>query len=151
MKMTINTHKGMTVVIGNKVNRVLNDAYEIHANAGIHSTYMLEGFNTNIVDYMYFSLRNNLDEILKETKRRKPGDTTPAIVFIQSFDRMQSVKMLNSIKHLLNEFLDSMPCPTHIYIGAETYEMCRNEQCLVSHTGDIVRFDDYEAWRNLYM
>ena len=151
--MTINNEKGMTVIVGYEKHKLLEKTYDMLTTGGVNQyTYFFDQFNTNIVDAVYWHMKNQLNKILDETqKRASKGNKQAVVVHMTHFDRMQSLKTIEDIKILINKFINDMPVPTHVYVSADTYEMCRGEEILVSHTGDVKRFVDYENYRDFMM
>ena len=151
--MTINNEKGMTVIVGYEKHKLLEKTYDMLTIGGVNQyTYFFDQFNTNIVDAVYWHMKNQLNKILDETqKRASKGNKQAVVVLMTHFDRMQSLKTIEDIKILINKFINDMPVPTHVYVSADTYEMCRGEEILVSHTGDVKRFVDYENYREFMM
>ena len=145
--MIINNKSGLTIVMGLKGHRIMDRACDVLITGGVNQhTYSFERFNTNLKNYVYYALRNNLRNVKDEIVENKV--TQPVVIFISAFDHMQDIKELNKIKDLVKNFINDMPVPTHIYMAGTTYELCRGEEVLVSHTGDIKRFGDYEEYRN---
>ena len=148
--MIINNKSGLTIVMGLKVHRIMDRAFDVLITGGVNQhTYSFERFNTNLKNYVYYALRNNLRNVKDEIVENKV--TQPVVIFISAFDHMQDIKELNNIKDLVKDFINDMPVPTHIYMAGTTYELCRGEEVLVSHTGEIKTFDDYEDYRNFMM
>ena len=148
--MKIDNKNGLTIVIGQETKRIIEKTYDMLTTGAVNQyTYYFDRFNTNLVNYVYYHMRNNLRDILEETQKRvKNGDTQPVVVLMTNFDRMQTINEIEKIKKLIYQFIEDMPVPTHVYVVAETYEMCRKEEILISHTGDITKFADYEDYRN---
>lgn len=143
--------KGITVVIGNNKNNLLEDTYdELTFNSSNNKyTYYFDRFNTNIIDAVYYHMRNELNKILDETKKKvKNGVSEEIVVLMSTFDRMQTLKEIENIKELINKFIEDMPVPTHVIVASDTYEMCRGEEVIIAHTGDIKHFSNYEDFRN---
>ena len=148
--MIINNKSGLTVMVGPKKKRIMTRAFDtLTAGAVNQYTYYIEQLNTNVKNYVYYLIRNNLSVVEDEIKAKNV--TTPVVVFITEFDYMQDVPELNKIKELLYDFIGRMPVPVHIYVAGDTYELCRNEEILVAHTGKILRFADYEEYRDFMM
>jgi hypothetical protein len=136
--------KGLTVIFGSRTKKIIKDAFDVLADSGLKNTYLLEGYNSNIMDATFFALQNDLETVLTACKDKHQ----PVVVLIMPFDRMSSIRQIECIKESICHFIERMPSDVHIYVGAETYEMCRNEECLNADTGTIVRFKDYEEWRS---
>ena len=151
--MEINNKKGLTVIVGYEKVKFLEKTYDVLTAGAVNQyTYYFDSFNTNIMDAVYWHMKNQLNKILDETqKRSSKGNNQPVVVLMTHFDRMQSLQALEDIKILINKFINDMPVPTHVYVSADTYEMCRGEEILVSHTGDVKRFVDYENYREFMM
>lgn len=145
--MVINNKSGLTIMMGIEVHRIMDRAFDTLTTGGVNQyTYFFERFNTNLKNYVYYALRNNLRDVKDEITKNKV--TQPVVIFISEFDYMQDVSELNKIKDLIKTFINDMPVPTHIYMAGTTYELCRGEEVLVSHTGEIKTFTDYEDYRN---
>lgn len=151
--MKINNENGLTIIVGYEKTQLLEKTYDILTTGAINQyTYYFDRFNTNIIDAVYYHMRNQLDNIMNETKKRvAKNDNQPVVVLMTYFDRMQSIKAIDDIKALIRQFIKDMPVPTHVYVSAETYEMCRGEETLISHTGEIKHFVDYENYREFMM
>lgn len=151
--MEINNKNGLTVIVGYEKVKFLEKTYDVLTAGAVNQyTYYFDRFNINIMDAVYWHMKNQLNNILDETqKRASKGNNQPVVVLMTHFDRMQSLKALEDIKILINKFINDMPVPTHVYVSADTYEMCRGEEVLVSHTGDVKRFVDYENYREFMM
>lgn len=151
--MEINKNKGITIILGYNKTKLLEKTYDILTEGAINQyTYYFDRFNTNIMDAVYYHMRNQLNIIMDETKKRfSKGDSQPVIVLMTHFDRMQSLKTIEDIKIMIRKFINDMPVSTHVYVSADTYEMCRGEEILVSHTGDVKHFVDYENYREFMM
>lgn len=148
--MKINNDAGLTIMVGPKKKRIMTRAFDtLTAGAVNQYTYYIEQLNTNVKNYVYYLIRNNLSVVEDDVKAKKV--TTPVVIFITEFDYMQTVPEMNKIKSLLYDFIERMPVPVHIYIAGDTYELCRNEEVLVSHTGKLLRFADYEEYRDFMM
>lgn len=151
--MEINQKKGMTIILGCDKTKLLEQTYNILTAGAVNQyTYYFDRFNTNIMNAVYYHMKNQLNMIMEETNKRvSKGDKQPVVVLMTHFDRMQSLHVIEDIKIMLRKFIDDMPVPTHVYISADTYEMCRGEEILVSHTGDIKHFVNYENYREFMM
>ena len=148
--MIINNNSGLTIIMGLEVHRIMDRAFDTLTTGGVNQyTYFFERFNTNLKNYVYYALRNNLNDVKDEIVKNKVK--TPVVIFISEFDHMQDISELNKIKNLVKKFINDMPVPTHIYMAGTTYELCRNEEVLVSHTGESKTFSDYEDYRNFMM
>ena len=147
----IKKNKGITILIGNDKRKLLEDTYDklTFDSSNNKYTYYFDRFNTNIIDAVYYHMRNELNKILDETKKKTAkGTSEEVIVLMSNFDRMQTLKEIENIKELINIFIEDMPVPTHVIISADTYEMCRGEEVIIAHTGDIKHFTDYEDFHN---
>ena len=90
--MEINKNKGITIILGYNKTKLLEKTYDILTEGAINQyTYYFDRFNTNIMDAVYYHMRNQLNIIMDETKKRfSKGDSQPVIVLMTHFDRMQS-------------------------------------------------------------
>ena len=151
--MEINNKNGLTVIVGYEKVKFLEKTYDVLTAGAVNQyTYYFDRFNTNIMDAVYYHTKNKLNEIMEETqKRASKGNKQPVVVLMTQFDRMQSLKTIEDIKIMIRKFINDMPVPTHVYVSADTYEMCRGEEILVSHTGDVKHFVDYENYREFMM
>lgn len=148
--MVINNKSGLTIMIGPKKKRIMTRAFDALTTGAVNQyTYYIEQLNINVKNYVYYLIRNNLSVVEDDVKAKKV--TTPVVIFITEFDYMQDVSELDKIKKLLYDFIERMPVPVHIYVAGDTYELCRNEEVLVAHTGKLLRFADYEEYRNFML
>jgi hypothetical protein len=146
-------HKELIVICGKESNQIATKTFDTLANVGIKHTYLIDKFNKILIDANYYAFRNRLDYILNETEARvKNGDNSQAVVIFDKFDIYCSVNGVDDIKeHLLKPFIEKMPVPVKLYVVADTYEMARNEKCLITLTGEEKVFVDYEDWRKLFI
>lgn len=151
--MEINNKNGLTVIVGYEKVKFLEKTYDVLTAGAVNRyTYYFDRFNTNIMDAVYYYMRNQLNEIIKETKQRvSRGDNQPVVVLMTHFDRMQSLKAIEDIKIMIRKFINDMPVSTHVYVSADTYEMCRGEEVLNINNNTIQKFIDYESFRRFML
>lgn len=148
--MEINNKSGLTVMIGLDKQRILANAFDTLTVGAINQyTYYIKSLNVNIRNYVYNLIKHHLSIIEEDVQKKNVK--TPIVLFITEFDYMQDVTELDKIKKMLYNFIKKMSVPVHIYVAGNTYELCRNEEILVSHTGDIMHFKDYEEYRQVML
>ena len=65
--MIVNNKSGLTIVMGREVKRIMNRAFDVLITGGVNQhTYSFERFNTNLKNYVYYALRNNLNDVKDE-------------------------------------------------------------------------------------
>ena len=105
--MEINNKNGLTVIVGYEKVKFLEKTYDVLTAGAVNQyTYYFDRFNINIMDAVYWHMKNQLNNILDETqKRASKGNNQPVVVLMTHFDRMQSLKALEDIKILINKFI----------------------------------------------
>lgn len=150
---------GKTTLIAQIAQQLENDEHIAVINANAHKTRENIVSSLTINNNMQFRtdaiwasegerLQSGQGHVFSEigNKARRFG-VNEVWVFLDSFDsgcdiaNMQLIK--NTLKFIEN---DLQPRPLYVIIAANAYEFARNERCLDVKSGNIIRFDSYEAY-----
>ncbi len=145
--MNINTNKGLTIVLGKNASSTMYMIYQKLLSDKNYQVHGHERYATNIRNNVYNTIRNELQYIVNNLKYST--NKNPVIVFLPEFDFVQNITEIEKIKAMIKDFINNAVISIHIYVASSTYEMCRNEEVLLIDTNKIIRFSDYEEYRNI--